>query len=339
MNSNVSKTITSIVFAAIAVGLLILVFKDVDLQSMWDDITRADFRWIALALFIAMIAYVCRAARWNLLIESTCDHKPTLRNAFWSEMFGYFANLAFPRVGEITRCGALARTEKLPFDTILGTVIVERAFDVLIMFVLMIAVFFIQFDLFGSFIVDKILTPTTSRFSSFSIVTILILLGIAVLILLTFYVLRTKKNVVTDKISSFVKGMIDGVKCVYKLEKRWQFLGYTFLLWFCYWLMTWVVCFSIPQTAHLGMADGLFLLVVGSIGMAVPVQGGIGAFHYIVALALTIYGLDFDSDGLLYATISHESQLIVEIVLGIASLFFVFRKVETRHGTSLHNNN
>ncbi len=107
-------------------------------------------------------------------------------------------------------------------------------------------------------------------------------------------------------------------------------MGYTFLMWFCYWLITWVVWFSIPQTAHLGMADGLFLLVVGSIGMAVPVQGGIGAFHYIVALALTIYGLDFDSDGLLYATISHESQLIVEIVLGIASLFFVFRKVENR---------
>lgn len=326
MSSKLSKTISSIVFAAIAVGLLIIVFKDVDLRAMWDDITHANFWWIGVALLFAMAAYIFRAARWNLLIESTCEHKPSLKNAFWAEMFGYFTNLAFPRIGEIARCGALKRTEKLPFDTLIGTVIVERAFDVLVMCLLAVATMFLQIDVFGAFISDKVLTPTAERFSSLSIVSIIIIVAIILAIAGIFILLRKKDNFIIKKISDFGKGIIDGIKSVYKLEKRVQFILYTILLWLCYWAMTWVVCFSIPQTANLGMDDGLFLLVVGSIGMAVPVQGGIGAFHYIVALALTIYGLDFDSVGLLYATISHESQLIVEILLGIVSLFFVFRK-------------
>lgn len=327
MSKNLSKTITYIVFAVVGIGLLIYVFKDVDLSSMWNDIVHANYWWIGLALLFALCAYIVRAARWNLLIESTCEHKPSLWNSFWAEMFGYFANMALPRVGEVTRCGALAKTEKLPFDNLIGTVIVERVFDVIMMCLLAVVTVFLQMDRFGSFISNEVIAPTVERFSSISLISIVVILLILVCICVCLYVLRKKGNVIITKITSFCSGILDGVKSVYKLDKRWQFIGYTLLLWLCYWLMTWFVCFSIPQTSYLGMADGLFLLVVGSIGMAVPVQGGIGAFHYIVALALTIYGLDFNTDGLLYATISHESQLIVEIILGLASLYFVFRKV------------
>ncbi len=330
MNKSLSKTISYIVFALIGVGLLFFVFKDVDFSAMWNDIIHANFVWIGFALVLAMIAYLCRAARWNLLIESTCDHKPGLANAFWAEMFGYFANLALPRVGEIARCGALNRTEKLPFDTLIGTVIVERAFDVLVTLLLAFITFFLQIDLFGAFISDKVLAPTAARFSSISL-NIYVLIGAALLVgIVLYFIFKGKNNVFVDKIKSFCKGIFEGLSSVYKLEKRGLFVFYTIALWLCYWIMTWFVCLALPATAHLGLADGLFLLVVGSIGMAVPVQGGIGAYHYIVALALTIYNLDFNSVGLLYATISHESQLILEILLGLVSLFFVFRKKQNQ---------
>lgn len=330
MDKSLSKTISYIVFALIGVGLLFFVFKDVDFAAMWNDIVHANFVWIGFALVLAMVAYICRAARWNLLIEATCDHKPTLANSFWAEMFGYFANLALPRVGEIARCGALKRTENLPFDTLVGTVIVERAFDVLVTLLLAFITFFLQIDLFGAFIRDKVLAPTAERFSSISLEIIVLICVVIVVALALFFILKGKDNLVVAKIQSFCKGIFDGLASVYKLEKRGLFVFYTIALWLCYWIMTWFVCLALPPTAHLGLADGLFLLVVGSIGMAVPVQGGIGAYHYIVALALTIYGLDFNSVGLLYATISHESQLILEILLGIVSLFFVFRKKQNQ---------
>lgn len=326
MDKSLSKTISYIVFALIGVGLLFFVFKDVDFAAMWNDIVHANFVWIGFALVLAMVAYICRAARWNLLIEATCDHKPTLANSFWAEMFGYFANLALPRVGEIARCGALKRTENLPFDTLVGTVIVERAFDVLVTLILACITFFLQIDLFGAFITEKVLAPTAERFSSVSLSVYVFAVVALLLLVILFFVFKGKENVVVTKIKSFVKGILEGLSSVYKLEKRGWFIFYTITLWVCYWIMTWFVCLALPATAHLGIDDGLFLLVVGSIGMAVPVQGGIGAYHYIVALALTIYNLDFNSVGLLYATISHESQLILEILLGLVSLCFVFRK-------------
>ncbi len=326
MNSKITKTIYYVVFAIIGIGLLFFVFKDVDLAAMWNDITHANFWWIGFALIFAMLAYLFRAARWNLLIESTCDHKPSLWNAFWAEMFGYFANMALPRIGEITRCGALTKTEKLPFDTLIGTVIVERMFDVLVMLLLAVGTFFLKMDFFGSFISEKIIAPTATRLASINIVWIIAAIAIVAILVWLCIALARKGNALTKKIMSFINGMIDGVKSVYKLEKRGLFVLYTILLWTCYLLMTWAVCFAIPQTADMCIDDALFLLIVGSIGMAVPVQGGIGAYHYVVALALTIYGLDFNSVGLLYATLSHESQMIVEIILGLASLYFVFRK-------------
>lgn len=326
MNNSTSKTISYIVFAIIGVGLLVFVFKDVDLSAMWNDITHANYWYVGIALLLAMLAYIFRAARWSLLIESTCDHKPRFWNVFWAEMFGYFANMALPRIGEITRCGALTKTEKLPFDKLIGTVIVERMFDVIVMFLLAVVTFFIKIDFFGSFILDKIVTPTISRFSGINFWWILPIFLLSIVILCVFVYYLQKGNALSEKILSFVKGVIDGFSSVYKLEKRGLFILYTILLWLYYWLMTWAVCFSIPQTANMTIIDGLFLLIVGSIGMSVPVQGGIGAFHYIVALALTIYGLDFNTAGLLYATISHESQMIVEIILGLLSVYFVFRK-------------
>lgn len=329
MNRSLSKTISYIVFALIGVGLLIFVFKDVDLAAMWNDITHANYWYVAVALILAMGGYVFRAARWSLLIESTCDRTPRFGNVFWAEMFGYFANMALPRIGEITRCGALTKTEKLPFDKLIGTVIVERMFDVLMMLILAVVTFFIKIDFFGAFILDKIITPTFSRFSEFNLLWIITVSVISIVIFCVFVYYLRKGNRLSEKILSFIKGVIDGFSSVRKLKKRGLFIVYTFLLWLCYWLMTWAVCFAIPQTANMTIIDGLFLLIVGSIGMSIPVQGGIGAYHYIVALALTIYGFDFNTVGLLYATISHESQLIVEIILGLASVYFVFRKKQS----------
>jgi len=42
-------------------------------------------------------------------------HKPRFANTFMAVMIGYLMNMAFPRMGEISRCGVLARYEKISF--------------------------------------------------------------------------------------------------------------------------------------------------------------------------------------------------------------------------------
>lgn len=326
MTSRISKTISYIIFGLIGVGLLFFVFKDIDLIEMWDSICKANFRWVAIALVIGLAAHLIRALRWNLLIESVCEEKPSVAHSFWALMFGYFVNLALPRVGEIARCGALTRMNNLPMDKLIGTVIIERVVDVVAVALLGTLLIVTKLDFFGSFIFEKIFGATFSSLPSGATIVmyVAIICVVVCAIVVGFLLIRRSENVITQKISSFIVGIVEGLKSVIKLKKRGRFIFYTLMLWLFYWYMTWFFCFTIPQTTHLSMLDGLFLLIVGSLGQMVPVQAGIGVYHYIVSQALTAYGLAF-SEGLLYATISHEAQLIGEIVLGVLSLFVIFK--------------
>ena len=58
-----------------------------------------------------------------------CTLASSLKNAFACTMVGYLANSAVPRLGEILKCTFLGRYEKIPADKLIGTILVERAFD------------------------------------------------------------------------------------------------------------------------------------------------------------------------------------------------------------------
>lgn len=70
---------------------------------------------------------------------------------------------------------------------------------------------------------------------------------------------------------------------------------------------------------HLDLVDAFFLMVVGSVSSLVPVPGGFGAYHYLLSLALsTVYGIPM-ATGLIFATLSHESQALIQIICGAGS--------------------
>ena len=114
------------------------------------------------------------------------------------------------------------------------------------------------------------------------------------------------------------------------MKRRKAFLLSTLALWTCYWLMSWLIVFALPETANLGPLDGLFLLAAGSIGMAAPVQGGFGSFHLILALALGLYGISWDN-GLIVATLSHESQALFAVILGIIGFYIIVFSVRKQN--------
>ena len=129
------------------------------------------------------------------------------------------------------------------------------------------------------------------------------------------------------------RGLGDGAKLAYKrLVKKMVFALYTVLVWTMYWLMSMSVLLAVQgmdismlsadyssaveKLAGLGASDALFLMIAGSLSSLVPVPGGFGAFHYIVATALSsVYGVQFGV-GIMFATLSHESQTITQIICG-----------------------
>ncbi|MBI9054974.1 MAG: flippase-like domain-containing protein [Bacteroidales bacterium] len=327
MNRKIIKSINFSIFLAIGILLLYLSFKGVDFDHLVDDLKSANYFWVFISLICAIVGYVSRAIRWRLLIEPL-NYKPPIKNVFFALMFGYFANFAFPRIGEITRCGALTKSDKIPMDSLIGTVIIERAIDLIVLIILLFVVFIAKIDVFGGFIKDTVFIPLFKKIVNtvdFPIFYWLIVIAILVLAfgLLYYHRKKIKRVKIIIKIRKILRGVISGVKTVTKMKSRTAFLFHTIVIWVSYFFMTYVVIFAIPATSNLTPIDGLFLLVIGGLGMAAPVQGGIGAFHWIVSSALSLYGIS-KAEGLVFATIQHESQAILAILLGSFSALMLF---------------
>jgi uncharacterized protein (TIRG00374 family) len=318
--------------AFLLVGLLLLwfAFLDIDFTNLTKGLREANYYWLILALVFAFLAYVSRARRWILLINPL-GYKPSLRNTFYSMMTGYLANIALPRIGEVSKCVALGKKEKIPVDQLIGTVVIERSIDFLSLLVIMILMIFIDGKIVGPFLYDNIYQGIQQKLSDYfgaAWIFWSILSFSGVLFLYLMYAFRNKLRKIRffAKIFDTVKGIIQGLKTITIVKRKWEFIFHTVFIWVNYTLMTWVVVFAVKSTSHLDLSDGIFLLVIGGLAMSAPVQSGLGAFHLIISRGLfVVYGISIE-DGLVYAILSHESQLIFGAILGAISFYALVRK-------------
>ena len=296
------------------------------MKKLWTEILNAKYIWIIFSVVLLTSSHLVRAYRWNLLIEAMNYHPP-FKNTFFSMMVGYLANYAFPRIGEITRCGVLAKTEKIPADKLFGTVIIERGVDVLTLLVFLVILITARFEFFSNFIKPQIFDPFGDFLSAIfqkSVFLWILVIGIPVILLFLAYKYRARlaKWKFFIKIKDIIKGIISGLKTVYTMKRGFEFIVTSILIWIFYWLMTYVAFFAFSSTIGLKLIDGLFVCVIGSFAFVIPVQGGIGAFHWIVSLGMMLYGLSRE-EGLAFATILHGSQALWTIILGTLSMILL----------------
>jgi uncharacterized protein (TIRG00374 family) len=298
-------------------------FKSIDFGEFVRQLQSVDYFCIALSIAVGFVAFIIRALRWNILIY-TLGHKPAVYNTYNAVVIGYIANLAIPRAGEITRCASLYKTDRIPVNASFGTVVTERIIDMISLFVIVVIVFFIRMDLFSTFVRERIILPWQPVFDSLSPASvILISLAVIVAMLAAFVILkRILQKPSMRKFRTMLLGLVDGLKSVFKMKKKFHFIGYTILIWICYWLNSYLVMLALPSTAALTAADGLLLMALGSLGWIVPVPGGFGTFHTLIAWGLMMYGISFD-EGVIFATLSHETQLLVMVFFGLIALVSV----------------
>lgn len=315
-----------LILLAVAAGLLFYAFKGMDVKKIMEEILSANMFWIAVSGFISIVAFVVRAHRWNLLIEPM-GYSPALKNTTYSVIVGYLANFFIPRLGEVTRCGALSKAETIPFNKLFGTVIIERIIDVLSLLLCIILAAVLERKRLGNFFTENIFDPLILKFqklgSSPLIIVALIVLLIGSIIALIYFTKQSRKKDAESGISKIIKGFIDGLRSVANLKRPGLFIGQSVFIWVLYYLGVYVALFAFPFTAGLGAGAALFLLVAGGIGMSAPVQGGIGAYHLFVSQGLVLYGV-VKENGLAFATMLHGLQFILVILLGVASMFLLF---------------
>ncbi len=238
------------------------------------------------------------------------------------------ANFALPRMGEVARCGVLTRYEKIPLNSLLGTVITERAIDMVGLLALFFLALIIEFDRLSTFLHNMIWDPMIAEANNqWYGITWNILFTIAVVLLLyflwrlTFYYLR--KSSIFYKVKRLIVGFLAGLKSVRNVRHIGLFIAHTVFIYLMYYFMAYLCFFALDATSHLGPAAGLTVLVIGSFGIVAPVQGGIGTYHWLVGTLLDeFYHLSWEN-GLLFATLVHATQTIFIIFLGGISLILL----------------
>jgi glycosyltransferase 2 family protein len=302
-----------ILLSAVLIGLL---FKGQDIGKIFDDIKGADYRWIILSFGLSMVSHLARASRWRQLYVPI-GYRPSIFRVLMAILFGYFMNIFFPRAGEISRCGLLVKTDEIPLDVSIGTVVAERAIDVLTILVLILFALSINFQLFAD-IYGSAVGQIPQGGGDTKSTGIIIGVGIAVgvlIILISIFRRRIFGMRFLAKARSLFRNVWKGVLSVKYVRNKPLFIFNTLVIWMMYFFVSYVVFFSIPATANLGWEVGLTVLVVSGIAMLVPVQGGIGAYHLFISTALVFFGLS-QEDGLVYATLMHASQMILYLVSG-----------------------
>lgn len=310
------KALQYLISLTVAAVLVWFTFKDIDLNTLWEKIKQADYRWVALSAVLALVAHWSRAYRWVLMLEPM-GYKPSVFRTTLAVLVGYGANLVFPRAGEVARCGTLNKLEDIPFEKSFGAVIAERLIDVIVLLLLIFINFVLEFDrlkdVFFNFFGEKFKNPLLLVVYAF--------IGIS-LVALSHYLIKKNQEKIAQspfyqKISKFVSGLASGFLSVKNLKNPSAFIFHTVLIWGMYYIMTYVLCFALPETANLSPLAALSIFVMGSIGMAAPTQGGIGSYHFLVGSIVVLYGLS-QQDGITLATFLHAMQGMVFVaVFGI----------------------
>ncbi|CAN5460889.1 lysylphosphatidylglycerol synthase transmembrane domain-containing protein [soil metagenome] len=321
-NNKIKPIITYTISFLIAIGLLAYVFKDIDAAEMISRLQNLDYSWLILSIVLSIISHFARAYRWNLLIKPL-GYNLNIFRTFLAVMVGYLANILLPRMGEVTKCAVLRRTDSVPMTLSLGTVVAERFLDFLVLLSLLVFTLIIEFSRLKEFFFGFF--QNTAAGIGENLVGIYFIGGFVVLLIVLISLFGGKKikqiraHSFFLKIRIFLREMYQGLMSIRKIDNRWGFWISTIVIWLMYYLMAYVVVFALPQTSGLGIAAGFAILVMGGLGMAAPVQGGIGTYHALVSSVLVLYGIN-ETDGVLFATILHTTQMLAVLVIGGISL-------------------
>ena len=306
---------------AIGVGLMYFLYKNVDLNTMMETFkTDVNYWWFIPIAVISLLSHVFRALRWKLQLKAI-DVKPSF-SAVLNSIFGTYAvNLAFPRLGEVWRCGYIANRQKASVTQVMGSMVADRLTDTVTVLLLTLVTFLLAQNAFGQFF-DAYPQMKENFMNLASDGRIWI--GTALFIIAFGWLLVMKtENKIIKKIQLMARNLWEGFYAITKMEGKWWFLLYTILIWGCYFLQLYLASKAFSFTSGLSVLAVLVMFVLSSIGMGVPTNGGLGAWHVAIIFGLSLYGVgvfnpsNFDPRASAFAMLVWGFQTLLLIVLGI----------------------
>ncbi len=307
----------------IGILLLWLTYRRMDFGSIAAVVrSGVNYPIILGSLFLGVGSNVLRGYRWQLLIKPLIPGEPPTRNrnAVYTSLGSYAVNMALPRAGEVWRCAEMGRYEKISFSRLLGTLFTERMVDLVMLGLILLSVVVGAGSFFGSFFQSnpELINRATLLLTSVSFYVILFACS-GVVIGLYYYMKVCHPQ---HRFTQFVMRLAEGVKSILHLKKAFRFILYSLLIWLGYFLYFYVTFFAFDFTRDLGIGVGLIAFAMSALAVIVPVQGGIGPWHFMVISALMAFGVTHEDAGA-FALIVHTLQTLGTIIAGIIAIFLL----------------
>ena len=307
------------IFLPLILGFLLLwyLYSKMDFSEIW-RVIRQGVRYdiILFSLLFGLAANIVRGLRWGLLIRSLGDKVKT-GNVIHAVLGNYAVNLILPRVGEVWRCGMITKYDKIPFTRLLGTLVIDRVSDTIMVGLITLSIFLFNFSFFQNFFAKNptLLDGFYSMFHSIWIYAIGVVLIVGIWV--AFKYMNNFKLV--KKIQSLLHNVWDGMKSIWLLKQKWLFLLQTICIWGGYFLYFYITFYAFDFTRDLGITVGLIAFTMSSIAVAIPVQGGIGPWHFMVIATLMCFGVE-ENDAAAFALVVHTVQTVWTGLTGLFSV-------------------
>lgn len=302
------RTIVKVVIP-LAFGCLLLwyLYREMDFQEIIQVIKKGvRYDIILFSLLFGLGANIIRSYRWGLLIGSLGE-RFRIKNIIYAVLGNYALNLVLPRVGEVWRCGIVTRYEKISFTKLLGTLFVDRISDSIMVGLITLFIFIFNFNFFTSFLARNpaLLDGFQTMFNSIWLYVTIVLAAIVLWFIFTYM----KNFTLVKKAKEMLNNIWAGIKSIWLMKQKGLFLLQTLLIWVGYFFYFYITFYAFDFTRDLGVGVGLIAFTMSSIGVAVPVQGGIGPWHFMVIATLVLFGVK-ETDAAAFALVVHTMQTV-----------------------------
>ncbi len=312
MRKEVLNTIIGVVLGAV---LLYFTLRGQPLQEIYDNLKSSRLSYLWWSVVVLLFVFVFRALRWNVMLDNIGYNIKNTHILYYT-LFGYLINTFTPKLGEVLRCTALHKDADIPVAKSLGSVIMERVYDVLILIIGLVVIALMEsrrlghlFSEIWTYLMDIISTNQTT----------MILGVVALLVLMVLGVVVSRKLNLFDKVKSFVTDLLTSVKDSILMKNFPKFLLYTVIIWVLLAIMNLLYMKAIPQTDGLTFYFAVVVLFVGAIGWALPTPNGIGSTHFIILQLFIVFNLD-ESAAVTFAVLSNGMIHIFSIIFGLIAV-------------------
>jgi len=292
-------------------------------EAFFNKILEMNYGWIALSLVVGLFSHLARAHRWKYLLEPM-GYQTSFANRYHATMVGYVVNLVLPRAGEASRAGSLMKSSNVPFSNSFGTIIAERAIDLILLALVGLITVSLSVEDF-ILLYNKLFSGEKSERSS---ALIYIIAGFLVFLLIAWIFLRKNKGLRT-KIWNFIGNVKSGLFSIIKSKNPGAFVFYSFGIWALYIVYFGICFFALEETKHVPLQGVLMAFIAGTIGVMLT-NGGVGVYPLFVGTVITFYAFpEFNgahNTALALATVIWLTQTFFLIVLGLISLIYISRK-------------